>query len=120
MEGHDAPDATLGGYLKRHDRPPAFEGADGQPYTVSIEIEKTPNLRAPWIGFLVFPKWAETGLGIIGHVETPTLFEGRRRDDVRAKAEELTLAEVKGLLDEAIRMSGAPETGEPTEDAPNR
>ena len=44
---HGVPDATLGGYLDTHDRPPAFEGADGHPYTVSLEVEQTPDLRAP-------------------------------------------------------------------------
>lgn len=97
------PDATLGGYLEEHDRPPAFEGTDGQPYTVSIEVERTPNLRAPWIGWLVFPRWAETGLGIVGHVETPVLWEGTGRDDVIEKAGRTPLLAVKELLEEAIR-----------------
>lgn len=52
----DPPDATLGGYLEVHNRPPAFEGEDGQPYTVSIEVEKSANLRAPWVAYLVFPR----------------------------------------------------------------
>ncbi len=95
-------DATLGGYLQVHDRPPAFEGSDGQPYTVSIEIESVSNLLAPHVLYLVFPRWAETGLGIVGHVETPVLFEGKLQDDVRVRAEALPLGEVKRLLDEAI------------------
>ena len=98
----DAPDATLGGYLKVHDRPPAFEGSDGQPYTVSIEIESVSSLVAPYVVYLVFPRWAETGLGIVGHVETPVLGEGKGRDEVQSQAEELPLGEVKRLLDEAI------------------
>ena len=98
----DAPDATLGGYLKMHDRPPAFEGSDGQPYTVSIEVESVSSLLAPYVVYLVFPRWAETGLGIVGHVETPVLGEGKGRDEVRSQAEELPLGEVKRLLDEAI------------------
>ena len=98
----DAPDATLGGYLKVHDRPPAFEGSDGQPYTVSIEVESVSSLLAPYVVYLVFPRWAETGLGIVGHVETPVLWEGKGRDEVRSQAEELPLGEVKRLLDEAI------------------
>ena len=65
-------DVTLGGYMRVHNRPPAFDGPDGHPYTVSLETEKTGDLRAPVAGFLVFPRWAENGVGIIGHVETPT------------------------------------------------
>ncbi len=103
MEGTaNAADATLGGYLEVHDRPPAFEGSDGQPYTVSIEVESVANLLAPYVVYLVFPRWAETGLGIVGHVETPVLWEGRGHDEVRRRAAELPLAEVKRLLDEAI------------------
>ncbi len=98
----DAPDATLGGYFKVHDRPPAFEGSDGQPYTVSIEVESVSSLVAPYVVYLVFPRWAETGLGIVGHVETPVLGEGKGRDEVLSQAGELPLVEVKRLLDEAI------------------
>lgn len=100
---HGSPDATLGGYFKTHDRPPAFEGSDAHPYTVSIEVEKTPDLRAPFLGYLVFPRWAENGLGIIGHVETPTLWQGRTSDEIHAQAGDLPLLKVKDLLDQAIQ-----------------
>lgn len=105
----DAPDATLGGYLSVHDRPPAFEGSDGQPYTVSIEIETVANLLAPYVAYLVFPRWAETGLGIVGHVETPVLYEGKGQDEVRGRAEALSLGDVKRLLDSAILERHRPE-----------
>ena len=95
-------DGTLAGYFRVHDRPPAFEGSDGHPYTVSVETEKTGNLRAPYQGFLVFPRWAQTGVGIVGHVETGTLLEGGSAKDVEERLGELTLLEVKRLLDEAV------------------
>jgi hypothetical protein len=100
-------DTTLGGYFRVHDRPPAFEGSDGHPYTVSIEVEKTADLRSPWIGFLVFPRWAETGVGIVGHVETPVLWQGKGRDTVLAEAGALTLLEVQERLEDAIRTRDA-------------
>ena len=99
----DSPDSTLSGYLGVHNRPPAFEGVDRQPYTVSVEVEKSANLRAPWVGYLVFPCWAETGLGIVGHVETPVLWEGKARDEVEGLVGDTPLIRVKELLDEAIR-----------------
>ena len=99
-------DATLGGYVKKHDRPPAFEGSDGRPYTVSLEVERSADLRVPWGGFLVFPCWAETGLGIVGHLETPALAEGRTREDVLRRLEDLPLLDVKRLLEEAIMRRG--------------
>jgi hypothetical protein len=51
----------------------------------------------------VFPKWAETGLGVVGHVETPVIWEARDEQDVIRLAGETPLTRVKELLDEAIR-----------------
>ena len=103
-EGDSTPlaDGTLGGYRSFHNRPPGFEGMDGHPYTVSVEIEKTPDLEAPYSGYLVFPRWADTGAGIVGHQETPLLVHGTSREGVEAALETLTLLEVNHLLAEAI------------------
>ena len=95
-------DSTLAGYFEVHDRPPAYAGSDGHPYTVSLEVEKTTNLRAPYAGYLVFPRWAQTGVGIVGHVETPTLCECASHDEAIGRLGELTLLEVQQLLAEAI------------------
>lgn len=101
-EGELPADGTLGGYMNRHQRPPAFEGSDGHPYTVSIEVEKTPDLRAPYAGYLVFPRWAQTGVGIVGHLETPLLLHGKGREEVATNLGALPLARVRKLLEEAI------------------
>ena len=101
-DGEAAPDGTLGGYLSHHNRPPAFEGMNGHPYTVSLEVEKTPNLEAPFSGFMVFPQWADTGVGIVGHLETPLLLHGKSREEVIKKLEALSLTEVNDLLRDAI------------------
>ena len=98
----DPADLTLGGYLREHSRPPAFEGVDGEPYTVSAEAEQTPNLRAPYEGYLVFPRWAVTGLGVVGHVETGTLERGPSREAVLEALRRLPLRRVKEILDIAI------------------
>ncbi len=100
---HAGPDVTLGGYVREHRRPPGFEGPDGDPYTVSMEAEKTPDLRAPWEGYLVFLRWAGTGVGIVGHVETATVVRARTREEVLAALGALPLLRVKALLDEAVR-----------------
>lgn len=97
-----AADATLGGYFSVHDRPPAYEGSDGHPYTVSLEIERTADLRRPFAGYLVFPRWAQTGVGIVGHVETPTLAECRTEDEAKTALEALTLLKVRDLLEHAL------------------
>lgn len=96
------PDATLAGYFREHNRPPAFTGRDGEPYSLSMETEKTPDLAAPYEGYLVFLRWAAGGLGVAGHLETATLCRGRTREDALAGLGELTLLEVKGHLDSAI------------------
>lgn len=101
----EAPDGTLGGYLSLHRRPPAFLGSDGYPYTVSMETEKTPNLLAPFCAYLVFPRWAPTGAGILGHLETPTLRECRSRQEAEAFLGSLTLRQVQALLEEALKAA---------------
>ena len=95
-------DGTLGGYFEVHDRPPAYGGRDGHPYTVSIEVERTANLRAPYSGYLVFPRWAQSGVGIVGHVETPTLCEATSEEEARALLGALPLGEVQSHLEAAI------------------
>lgn len=102
-------DATLGGYFRVHDRPPGFEGMDGHPYTVSVEVEKVPDPRHPWEGFLVFPRWARNGLGIVGHVETPTLWTGASPEQVRRAAGKTSLRQVQDHLNHAIRARTARE-----------
>jgi len=106
----------LGGYLRVHERPPAFEGSDGQPYSVSIEIERTPDLVRPFIGYLVFPRWAETGVGIVGHVETTVLWEGTTQAEVAELAGETPLLQVKEHLDRAIEAKA--EADRPSEPSP--
>ena len=103
-------DDTLGGYMAHHSRPPSFEGSDGHPYTVSPEVEKTPNLLAPYAGYLVFPRWARTGVGIIGHLETPTILEETSREGAEKKLGTLSLQEVKDLLEEAIQRQKSEKT----------
>lgn len=107
--GSPPDDSTLAGYFDVHSRPPAYEGPDGHPYTVSLEVEKTSNLRAPYAGFLVFPRWAETGVGIVGHLETPTLCERGSTEEAMDELGKLTLVEVQHLLVDAIRRALEPE-----------
>lgn len=101
----EAPDGTLGGYFSGHGRPPAFLGSDGYPYTVSMETEKTPNLLTPFCAYLVFPRWAPTGAGILGHVETPTLRECRSRQEAEEFLGSLPLGRVQELLEEALKAT---------------
>ncbi len=96
------PDATLGGYMTRHDRPVAMEGADGQAYTVDIEVEALDDGTA-FASFLVFVRWAETGGGIMDHRESEDVVVAGTEQEARDAALALPLERVKELLDGAIR-----------------
>jgi hypothetical protein len=97
-----AADLTLGGYWAMHNRPPAFEGVDGQPYTVDIDTEATNDPARPFVAFFVFIRWAATGAGIMAHAESQDIAEGQSEDAAKAAALELSLYEVKAELDAAI------------------
>jgi hypothetical protein len=101
------PDVTFLGYLETHDRVPAFEGADGQPYTVDIDAEETHDPERPWAAFLVFVRWAATGAGIMGHVTSGDVAHGATEDDARTAALQLTLYQLKSELDHAIETRRA-------------
>lgn len=95
-------EATLGAYMDRHDRVPAFEGADGMPYTVDVDTEETGDPARPWAAFLVFIRWAETGAGIMDHVESGDVAFGQSEEQAKLAAHDLSLYEVKAELDRAI------------------
>lgn len=104
LRGQDAPDATLGGYMSRHDRPVAMEGVDGRAYTVDIEVEEIDqDGGTAFASFLIFVRWADTGGGIMDHRESEDVAVRARPEDARAAALELPLHRVKELLDGAIR-----------------
>ena len=90
-------DATLGGYLGEHERPPAFQGADGCSYTVEILIDSDDGA---YHGYLFFLKWE--GGGPVGHVESEYLVDADCEGEARAGLEKLTLHEVKSVLDNLV------------------
>lgn len=98
----DAKDMTLGGYVDEHNRAPAFEGADGQPYTVDVDVEHDAGRTPPFAAFLVFIRWAATGAGIMDHVESGDVARAATSDEARRGAMDLSLYEVKAELDAAI------------------
>lgn len=100
--GAPVPDLTLGGYLARHDRPPAFTGADGEPYSVGLDTEETGEPERPFVAFLVFVRWAATGAGIMDHVESGDLAAGASEAEALQGLLDLSLYEVKAELDAAI------------------
>jgi hypothetical protein len=113
-------DVTLGGYIELHDRVPAFESSDGQPYTVDVDVVQDTaraDTHAPddahargdahagadaYVAFFVFIRWAATGAGIMDHVESGDIARGESEEIARRAALDLSLYEVKAELDAAI------------------
>lgn len=94
-------DATLGGYLAEHERPPAFEGPDGDSYTAEIMTDRAgPGDDGPWCAYLFFLRWR--GTEPIGHVESGFLSEADSEEAARATLGKLNLHEVKDLLNELV------------------
>lgn len=93
-------DATLGGYLHEHQRPPAFEGTDGDSYTVEIVVDRPDEDEGSWCGYLFFLRWR--GSEPVGHVESDFLSEAKTEAEARRPLERLTLHEVKDVLDELV------------------
>ncbi len=98
-----ANDTTLGGYRAVHGRSPAFEGADGEPYTVAVETDATGDPEEPGAAYLVFVRWSRNGTAVMGHLETGDLARGRTEAEAAAALESWPLPRVKQALDEAIR-----------------
>lgn len=100
-------DTTLGGYQQVHGRAAAFQGEDGEPYTVAVDADPGESEGAPWHGYLVFVRWAQTGTAVMGHLDTDDLVAGETEEEVRAVLSALSLTEVRRILDETIRRRRA-------------
>jgi hypothetical protein len=98
---HSKGDAnTIGGYMAVHDRPAAFEGADGYSYSVEILTQHEPEESPPWGAFFLFVRWARIGAqSPEGHLESGYVARGATEDEARARAGQLSLAETRIVLD---------------------
>ena len=99
-------DTTLGGYQRVHQRPPAFGGADGLPYSVSPWVDNVPDAAGRYGAALLFVRWGD-GERPVGHVETDYLAFGPTPDAALAPLLALTLREVKQLLDRCVEQGRA-------------
>ena len=102
---------TLGGYMAAHDRPAAFEGADGFSYSVDILVDAAPEAPEPWGAYLIFVRWARIGASAPeGHLESDILYRGRSELEARDRVGAMRLSEVKRVLDALMAQSpsGAP------------
>jgi hypothetical protein len=99
-------DTTLGGYQQVHQRPPAFGGADGQPYSVSPVVDDVPDATGRYGAALMFVRWGDGSLPV-GHLETDYLTFGRTPEEALAPVLALTLREVKEQLDRCVERGRA-------------
>lgn len=98
-------DSTLGGYLERHERPPAFEGSDGHAYSVAVWVDEEPDAAGQYGAAMLFVRWSPDGDRPVGHVETPYVGFGATQEEARALVHALTLHDVKAKLEDAIVAS---------------
>ncbi len=95
-------DSTLGGYLQRHARPPAFEGSDGVPYSVDMYINDTPDAEGRYGAAILFVRWSDAGDAPVGHLETDYLAHGNTMTEAQDQLQEISLQELKTHLDRLI------------------
>ena len=94
---------TLGGYIAVHDRPAAFEGADGFSYSAEIVTDRTGEADAPYAAYLLFVRWARIGAqSPEGHLETDYLATAGTEGEARAQVGAWPLSAVKAVLDELV------------------
>jgi len=98
-------EVTLGGYMARHDRAPAFTGQDGNPYSVGIFVEEEPDERGRFGASLLFVRWSPAGDRPVGHVESGVLAWGHTPLEAEDRIKAISLYDVKAALDEAIGMA---------------
>jgi hypothetical protein len=100
-------DTTLGGYQAVHHRAPAFEGADGQPYSADTFVDEQPDAFGRYGAALLFLRWVEGGAKPLGHLETDYLAFGKTPAEALARVRALPLADVKAHLDACIAAAGS-------------
>ena len=106
---HSRGDAnTIGGYTAVHSRPPAFEGPDGQSYSVELMTDTTGDPARPWGGYLLFMRWARMGeQRVEGHLESEFLVHAGSEPAARAAVGALALGEVRAVLWDLVRRRAA-------------
>ena len=97
-------DATLGGYLDIHSRPPTFEGSDGRPYSVDVWVDDDSGEDGVYGASLLFVRWTQDGTKPDGHLETECLARAGSADEAKAAVRAMSLLQLKHHLDRLIEM----------------
>src|SRR5574338_321733 len=101
---HSKGDAnTIGGYIAVHDRPAAFEGADGYSYSVELLTDATGEAARPFGAYFLFVKWSRVGAQTPeGHLESEFLVWGDSEEAALRLLGATRLSRVKEVLDDLI------------------
>jgi hypothetical protein len=95
---------TIGGYMRVHARPAAFEGSDGRSYSVAVEVDATGDPDRPYGAYFLFLRWRRIGAqGVDGHLETGYATFGATPEAAREALGAWLLADVHHVLEEQIR-----------------
>jgi hypothetical protein len=85
-----------------HDRPAAFEGADGFSYSVEIVADANAE-RGRWGAYFLFVKWRRLGAQTPeGHLESNYVAYSESESAAIQEAARFPLQDVRALLDTAI------------------
>jgi hypothetical protein len=95
-------DGTYGGYVARHERPPAFTGSDGGAYSAAVLVDDEPDAAGRFGGAFLFVRWSAGGDLPTGHVETDYVVFGVSPDEAKRRLGDMSLLQVKAELDRAI------------------
>jgi hypothetical protein len=98
---------TIGGYMAVHDRPAAFEGADGASYSVEIVSDTSDKKDHAFAAYLLFVRWGHGDPVASGHLETEFLAYADSEAEARHLVGTMRLNEVKTRLDSLIRSKRA-------------
>jgi len=98
---------TIGGYMAVHDRPAAFEGSDGESYSVEIVTDTSGEKERPFAAYLLFVRWGHGDPVASGHLETEFLAFATTEDDARKMVGAMLLNDVKLRLDQLITENRA-------------
>jgi len=96
-----AQDDTLAGYQAVHGRPPAFEGADGRPYSAGVFSDEEPGADGRYGASLLFIRWSERQEPD-GHLESDYLARAADAAEAEAIVGRMTLLAVQATLNRLI------------------
>jgi hypothetical protein len=95
-------ETTLGGYLVKHQRPPAFGGPDGRAYSAAVMLADERDAAGRFGAALLFVRWSEAGDAPDGHVETDYVAFGTTPEEAQQAIHTLSLHDLKAHLDRAV------------------